>query len=400
MRFRRWLLALAVVFIVGAAGLATGLTILWWQREQPVRLPEPTGRYAIGRADVDWRDSARIDPFAPAAGTKRELTVWIWYPATTRSGNGAAEYFPSPLRNALTARTGPVLRLLTHDLTRIENHAIRNATVARDGAPYPVVLFKPGLGALALDYTSLAEDLASHGFVVVASDSPYSTAVVVYRDGRIVRRTPAGHPADEGMPTPSREAIENVLRVWVDDNRFILGQLQRLNAEDGGMFSHRLDLNSVGAFGHSFGGATALQFCYEEQRCRAAIDIDGIPFGDVSRSERLSKPFLFFLSDHRADPPAEVGSVTADIDAMRKRLPNHPNEVVLLGSRHFNLSDQALTKNTAVAKAVGMLGPIDERRALAATSDFVRSFFDHWLKDDRTDIRALKAKYPDVRFTP
>src|SRR5207253_2759963 len=103
---------------------------------------------------------------------------------------------------------GPVLRLMTHDLERVRNHAIRNAAVARQGAPCPVVLFKPGLGALALDYTSLAEDLASHGFVVVASDSPYSTAVVVYQDGRIARRTPVGHPADEGMPTPSREAIE------------------------------------------------------------------------------------------------------------------------------------------------------------------------------------------------
>jgi len=199
---------------------------------------------------------------------------------------------------------------------------------------------------------------------------------------------------------PSREAIERVLRVWVDDDRFILDQLQRLNAEDGGMFSHRLDLNSVGAFGHSFGGATALQFCYEDQRCRAAIDVDGIPFGDVSRSEGLSKPFLFFLSDHRADHAAEDRSVAADIDAMRKRLPNHPNEAVLIGSRHFNFSDQALTKNTAVARKVGMLGPIDERRALAAASDFVRAFFDQWLKGARGDIRGLAAKYPDVSLTP
>ena len=384
---------------MGAAGIATGLSVLWWQHTQPVRLPEPTGRYAVGRADFDWRDATRIDPFAPAAGTNRELTVWIWYPAM-RGGNGSADYFPPPLRTALTARIGPVLRLLTHDLTRVQNHAIRNAAMAPDGASYPVVLFKPGLGALALDYTSLAEDLASHGFVVVASDSPYSTAIVVYRDGRIARRTPAGHPADEGMPPPSREAIENVLRVWVADDRFILDQLQRLNAEEGGLFSRHLDLGSVGAFGHSFGGATALQFCYEDQRCRAAIDVDGIPFGDVSRSDVLAKPSLFFLSDHRADRAAEDQAVVAEIESMRKRLPNHPNHAVLLGSRHFNFSDQALTKNTAVARAVGMLGPIDERRALAATSDFVRAFFERWLKGARDEFHGLATKYPDVRVTP
>lgn len=385
---------------MGAAGLAAGLTVLWFQHRQAVQLPRPTGRYAVGRADFDWRDSARVDPFAPAAGTDRELTVWIWYPAASGSGGGTADYFPSPLRTALTQRMGPVLRLLTHDLTRVQNHAIRNAAVAGDGAPYPVILFKPGLGALALDYTSLAEDLASHGFVVVASDSPYSTAVVVYRDGRIARRTPAGHPADEGMPAPSREAIEKVLRVWVDDDRFILDQMQRLSAEDGGMFSRRLDLDAVGAFGHSFGGATALEFCYEDRRCRAAVDIDGAPFGNVTRAGALSKPALFLLSDHRADRSAEDRAIAAEIEAMRKRLPNRPNYVVLQGSRHFNFSDQALTKNTAVAKAVGMLGPIDERSALAAMSDFVGAFFDQWLNGDRDDIRGLATKYPDVRFTP
>lgn len=50
-----------------------------------------------------------------------------------------------------------------------------------------------------------------------------------------------------------------------------------------------------------------LQFCREESLCRAAIDIDCIPFGIVIRGG-LSKPGMILLSDHSremSDPEAK-----------------------------------------------------------------------------------------------
>ena len=47
--------------------------------------------------------------------------------------------------------------------------------MSSDQARYPILLFKAGIGALSTDYTSLCEDLARHGYIVVASDAPYST---------------------------------------------------------------------------------------------------------------------------------------------------------------------------------------------------------------------------------
>ena len=377
MRFRHGLLAIAIA-------VTTGLSVLGWQHTRPVTLPEPTGPFAVGRTEFDWRDRARIDPLAPAAGTLRELTVWMWYPASRGTSGDTAAYMPGALRSALLHHMGPLLRLLSHDLAQVRAHAIHNAPIARDQASYPVVLFKPGIGALALDYTTFAEDLASHGFVVVASDSPYSTAVVVYQDGREVHRTRAGHPMDEGLPSPPREAIEKILVVWVADNRFLLNQLEQLNAAGSGPFSHRFDLASIGAFGHSFGGATALQFCVDEPRCKAAIDIDGAPFGDVSQRPVIDRPFLFLLSDHAADRSPEDGAIAKTIQSMRGRLHNDRNYIVVAGSRHFNFSDQALTKNTPVARAVGMLGPIDARRALAIAAGSVSAFFDRYLKKNHS----------------
>jgi len=45
-----------------------------------------------------------------------------------------------------------------------------------------------------LAYSTLAEDLASHGYVVVGFDAPYRTGVVVFPDGRVIRETPENNP--------------------------------------------------------------------------------------------------------------------------------------------------------------------------------------------------------------
>ena len=93
---------------------------------------------------------------------------------------------------------------------------------------------------------------------------------------------------------------------------FALDQLERLNTSDpSGRFLGRLDMQRVGVFGHSLGGATALQFCHDDSRCKAGIDVDGAPLGNVI-AEGVTQPFMFLLSDHsgesgrgdpRGDPP-------------------------------------------------------------------------------------------------
>src|SRR6266700_1311760 len=75
MRVRHLSMGIAIIIALAAAGAVAGLGILWWQHRQPATLPEPGGRYAVGRMQFDWRDPARVDPFAPAARTSRELTV-------------------------------------------------------------------------------------------------------------------------------------------------------------------------------------------------------------------------------------------------------------------------------------------------------------------------------------
>lgn len=194
---------------------------------------------------------------------------------------------------------------LTRDLSRVRTHSIRDADISSRHRTYPVVIMRGGHSALVTDYAVLAEDLASHGYVGVGFDAPYRTSVVVFPDGSVIKTADQNNAELVHEPELTRRATK-LVRAWSADASFALDQLERLNASDpSGRLRGRLDMRPVGVFGHSLGGATALQFCHDDFRCKAGIDIDGAPFGTVIK-EGLRQPFMFLLSDHARMPdPAD-----------------------------------------------------------------------------------------------
>jgi predicted dienelactone hydrolase len=51
----------------------------------------------------------------------------------------------------------------------------RDADVSRQARSYPVVIMRAGASAGVVGYSTLAEDLASHGYIIVGFDAPHRT---------------------------------------------------------------------------------------------------------------------------------------------------------------------------------------------------------------------------------
>jgi dienelactone hydrolase len=283
----------------------------------------------------------------------------------------------------------------------VHAHSSSDPGISLEQHSYPVVIMRAGGGALTTDFTTLAEDLASHGYVVVGFDASYRTGVVVFPDGRVVVRPPTADP--EGLRLADQvRLIDKLLPMWSGDAQFVVDQLDRLNSADpSGKFTGRLDMRRIGIFGHSFGGATALQFCHDDSRCKAGIDIDGAPYGSVVR-EGLTQPFLFLLSDHGDLSAPDSRAVFADIRSIYDRLPNGRLLLAIRGANHFSFSDQILLKSHYVVRLLQLFqGGLDGRRGLTITTAYVHTFFDVYLKNAPASLLDnLRQAYPEVQFVP
>jgi predicted dienelactone hydrolase len=400
----KWLAkGVAALALFAVAGLAVLLALLWCDHKTEITLPAPMGRFAVGRTTYTWVNDAETDELAPPPGAKREVVAWIWYPAATSPSAAPVEYLPAAWRAALAQHSGVLMsRFFTRDLSLVHAHSASAPQVSPEQRSYPVVILRAGGGALTTDFTTLAEDLASHGYVVAGFDAPYRTFVVVLPDNRVVNRPPTSDP-DSLQAGQTDRLINRLLPMWTSDTKFVVSQLERLNAADpSGKFAGRLDLQRLGMFGHSFGGATALQFCHDDPRCKAGIDIDGAPYGRVVR-DGLTQPFMFILSDHSREPDAETGPVEANIHSIYDRLPDGRLLVTIRGANHFSFSDQMLQKSNYL---IGLLrlfgfGRLDARRGLAITAAYVHTFFDVYLKGaPSTQLTGLSTQYPEVQVGP
>jgi predicted dienelactone hydrolase len=390
----------ALLVMLSVFGCMALLGALWLERRSKLTLPNPTGSFAVGREIYDWTDEAHPDPLAPVSGTRREVLVWMWYPSTPARSVVPDDYVPRQLPAEGAPPDSFVFRLLTRDLSKVRAHSIPNADMSSSERTYPVVIMRTGASAEVMNYTTLAEDLASHGYIVVGFDAPYRTGRVVFPDGRVIARTPENNPELlENQPQAAR--LNELLNTWTSDIGFVLDRLEQLNTSDpSGKFTGRLDLAQVGVFGHSFGGAQAAQFCSQDSRCKAGVDVDGRPLGSAVQTG-LHQPFMFLLSDQNTSD-AEGRQVMADIQSIYDRLPANGRLLVKIrGANHFFFSDDAaLLKSHLLLGVLRKLGfvHIDGRRQLEVTAFCLRSFFDAYLKGtNASQINISSSLCPEVQ---
>jgi predicted dienelactone hydrolase len=162
-----------------------------------------------------------------------------------------------------------------------------------------------------------------------------------------------------------------------------------------------LDLQRVGAFGHSLGGATTLQFCHDDSRCKAGIDVDGAPLGSVIH-EGVTQPLMFLLSDHQNESDAETRPILANIQQIYDRVPADRRWWIMVrGANHYMFSDDgAMLKSPLVMRVLRALGivKLDGRRQIALTSHYISTFFDVYLQGAPASKLQSQSEYPEIEY--
>ncbi|MBE1531847.1 alpha/beta hydrolase family protein [Actinomadura algeriensis] len=351
----------------------------------PVRLPAPTGRFAVGTVAVHLVDRDRRDPWKPERA--RELMVSLWYPAG-RGGSG-----PAPqMTPKAAAHFGSATGAGTINLGVPAGAADWGATVgaARTGAPLdrragrpPVVLYSPGLGDPRTWNTALVQDLASRGYAVVTIDHTYESSEVEFPGGRLATSTLLESPPPT-TPGEIAALLKKAMAARVADTRFVLDRLPGLDRRH---FGGALDLRRVGMAGHSAGGFAAAQVMHDDRRVRAGINMDGqmdFPDGSLSTVARdgLDRPLLFLRSDGNE-------SVEPSWAEFRRHTRGWTASMLLRGSRHASFTDasavlpalarRGVEPSGGLAAAIGTVAP---ERAIAFQRTRTAAFFDRWLRHE------------------
>lgn len=327
-----------------------------------VALPTPSGPSRVGVVDLHLVDGTRADPLTGST-RRRELMVTVWYPATNAAATTLRAWMTSGLlRTSQTRLAG--IGIPAAGWTLASSHGHRDAAADISGGRRPVLLYSPGFGASRSMATAQIEDLASHGFVVVAMDHPGYEGVVEFPDGRI-----EAAPKRNGS-TPRAVLIDTALAIRVADTRFVLDSLggmvagRQLDADRHRLpanLSQVLDLSRVGMFGHSLGGATAAAVMRVDRRVRAGVNLDGTLYGDSDGT--VAGPFLLISSTKHNRPDDRTWQQFWDAN------PGRVVDVRLVGAMHNSFNDfqvimprlvsAGLVAGSVAAKLDGTIDPTD-----------------------------------------
>ena len=244
---------------------------------------------------------------------------------------------------------------------RVRTHATVDAPLATSPRRLPVLVFSGGFTGIPSYATALLEELASRGYIVVNIVHPYELTAATLADGRVVSMLDAAGgprpairevfdewgPEDRTMAAVTSAASRDeqlrllrgylstltkttaVVRRWVADTKVVLDRWASLPASSrAGELALRADLARLGVFGHSMGGVVAGQFCVDDRRCRAGLNLDGIPQYGTMIDSTLPHAFLMVYS-------ARPGRLGAN-DAIYRRAAQTYYRVDVADTRHLD----------------------------------------------------------------
>lgn len=289
---------------------------------EALRAPSERGPYAVGRTRMTFERVADN-------GETRVLDTWIWYPASGAADAAVAD----------------------------------GADPARDGGPFPVVIFSHGSGGRPQSQTYFTEHLASWGYVVAAPPHP-------------------GNTFDDCFPCGTDSVIKSAGQ-RPDDVTFVLDELLALKDAAAQRLGAIIDPERAALAGHSFGGWTAI-YSATSGRFDAVIAMaPGAPLLLVGRAKEIRIPVQIFESAKDQIVPA---------DGVRKLGDALPDEtpavyVTLQEGRHLAYIDRCFDCGEALS----------EQRAHELINGYGTAFLQRYIAgDERYGAYLEESKPPDA----
>lgn len=359
--------------------------------------PAPSGPYPVGTFTIALTDETRTELYSGNPDEPRQIMVQFWYPALLTENVKTAPWMENVdiIGPAIANYLGLPDFFLNH-IKYSQSHAYEDAVLASDKDVYPLLVFSHGWNGFRAQNSYQMEELASHGYVIAAPDHAFGAVASVFPDGRVALNNPDALPHDQGLPDEEYRQIANqLIDQWAGDLSFILDRLALdYSGILMGMFSGRLDLDNVGALGHSTGGGAIVEFCARDARCAAGLGMDTYlkPVSGAVISSGLDQPFLYMFSEAWPKPD--------NLHLFNELYANSQSgyKLTIKGTAHYDFTD--LPAFSPLAPALGLKGPLNGDRVLKIINVFSLSFFNQHLGNQNSDLfLGASPEFPEVEFS-
>ncbi|MBE9191164.1 hypothetical protein IQ230_12525 [Gloeocapsopsis crepidinum LEGE 06123] len=379
------------------------------------QLPAPSGQYQVGTTTYYWVDNSRRETYraeiydlqtqslatTPRPTNLRELVVYVWYPARTDREATTAPYIDEGFALATAEEMGSSFGVSPDQFIQVVTRTIQTNAIPKlefaGASRYPVIVFLPGFGATPKFYTRQLEELASHGYVVVAINPTYE-APVLFPDGQVITQSSTFDFSSANSET-EQQVFNQAVKIRAEDVSFVLNQLERINTKDPqGLLTGRLDLSRVAIFGHSLGGDTAIEAMKRDRRLKAGINMDGGSYGSFFSSgnkDSLNCP-LMVMSHDGADEALQT---------FYQRLGANAYRLMIEGTKHTTFMDfgsilpafSAHSTTQEKSQITQAIGSIEPKRATQIINAYTLVFFNKYLLGkDEPLLERISPDYPEV----
>ena len=343
-------------------------SLFLYPQENPVQLLSPTGQFPVGTTIFEWTDDSRSIQTSEQQERKRTVVVQFWYPAQTDNKAVKAAYAP-----------------MSEDYSSVFTNSYSNASISAQVDRASLILIAPGRGTAGFLYATLAEELASNGYIVAAVDMP-EIGTVQYRDGSLIKPSTRFKPPQGMMAGPYEKVdafFETPTALGTADLNFVLRMITALNTNDPDQrFTGKIDLENIGIFGHSLGGRIAGQFAVDHRAVKAYISMEGIPPREVRYQGKLTIPVAMLCSS---------GTWPYAKDNYLSLIENRTHPVYMIELPDFG--HNSVTDNPFIYPQQFSYG-VDAGTGLELSRELLLHYFDSVLRENNrfeTTLKAMKA---------
>lgn len=379
------------------------------------KLPQPTGPFSVGTTRFELSDPSRQSEDSDGSQLYRRLAVRAWYPSSDKSDGWGEAYFSDIEAKSTALSLVHILDYpgLNHALRFVRTNSNLNASVSVRSERLPVVLISHGFGLFPQQNTVLAEQLASHGYVVIGIQHTFDSSATVFPNGDILpmsqdairelestppvnfsfsddpgtRLTARLHMQKQYIEQGSRMVTQSA-RTWVDDQKFVLDQLQSGPISSAAIdLSNVVDFSKVAIIGMSFGGSAAGAFCAMDNRCALGVNMDGIDMHLNTINKDIDKPFLMLHADLESFANTFGAPVDSNITSFNEFSyssfslsggGDQVRRIEIKGMKHIAFTDFGLfVRHPHREKVVGSLAP---GLGLNIQNDLILAFLDDYFK--------------------